>query len=51
MKQTNKSRGVDSRKIEALFACFKALELATSEDEKAIRRLKGRIANIFNQAV
>lgn len=46
-----KNRGVDSRKIEALFAYFKALELSNNDDEKAVRRLKGRISSIFNQTV
>lgn len=46
-----KNRGVDSHKIEALFAYFKALELATSEDEKAVYRLKNRIAKMFDQTV
>lgn len=46
-----KNRGVDSRDIQALFLCFKALELATSEDEKVVHRLKGRIAKMFNQTV
>ena len=44
-----KNRGVDSRKIEALFAYFKTLEL--ENDEKILCRLKNRISSIFNQTV
>lgn len=46
-----KNRGVKSREIQALFLYFEALELSNDGDEKAVRRLKNRIANIFNQTI
>ena len=46
-----KKRGVDSRKIEALFAYFKSLELLNDEDEKSVSRIKSRITKMFDQSV
>ena len=46
-----KNRGVDSRKIEALFAYFKSLELLNDEDEKSVSRIKSRITKMFDQSV